>query len=123
MALIGDQVFDNGLGVFNTEGEQLDICSQEPTTFAEAQTTYSLGQKVGPTISTPADRGAGGREVTVSAITDGAVDADGDASHWAITDTTNSRLLAAGPLSAPETVTNGNTFTLTQFLIGIPDPA
>jgi hypothetical protein len=123
MAMIGDRVLDNGLGVFNAEGEQLDICSQEPATFAEAQTTYSLGQKVGPTISNPADRGAGGREVTVSAITDGVVDGTGDASHWAVTDTTNSRLLSAGPLAGSEGVTDGNTFTLTEFKIGIPDPA
>jgi hypothetical protein len=47
----------------------------------------------------------------------------GTASHYAIVDTVNSRLLAAGALSAPQAVTDGNVFTLTAFDIGIPDPA
>jgi hypothetical protein len=32
-------------------------------------------------------------------------------------------LLATGALSANQSVTNGNTFTLASFTIGIPDPA
>jgi hypothetical protein len=34
----------------------------------------------------------------------------------------NSRLLATGSLTASQAVTSGNTFTLTSFDIGIPDP-
>jgi len=61
--------------------------------------------------------------VTIAAITDGAVTATGTATHYAIVDTVNSRLLATGSLSASQAVTNGNTFTLTSTTIGIPDPA
>lgn len=122
MPLLGDRVLDNGLGVYQTEGEQLDICSSEPATFADVA-TYTLGNKSGPTIGAPADRAGGGREVTVSAISDGSVTGTGTAAYIAITDQTNSRLLAAGPLASGQSVTNGNTFTLTSFKIGIPDPA
>lgn len=123
MATLGDRVFDNGLTVLDTEANRLDICSQEPTTYAQATSTYTLGNKTTPTIGAPADRAGGGREVTVSAISDGAVTGTGTATHYAITDTVNSRLLATGSLSASQAVTNGNTFTLTSFKIGIPDPA
>jgi hypothetical protein len=58
--------------------------------------------------------------VTIAAITDGIVTATGTATHWAITDTANSRLLATGSLSASQVVTNGNMFTLGAFDIGIP---
>ena len=123
MATLGDRVFDNGLSVLSNEANRLDICSQEPTTYTEATSTYTLGNKTSPTISSPADRTGGGREVTVSAISDGSVTATGTATHYAITDTTNSRLLATGSLSSSQSVTSGNTFTLTEFTIGIPDPA
>jgi hypothetical protein len=37
-------------------------------------------------------------------------------------DTVNSRLLAAGALSASQAVTNGNSFTLTSAVIRFPAP-
>lgn len=125
MATIGDRVFDAGLATLDTEANRIDICSQEPTTFGQATTggTYSLGNETTISISAPADRTGGGREVTVSAIAAGDVTNTGTATHFAVTDTTNSRLLATGALSASQAVTSGNTFSLTSFKIGIPDPA
>jgi len=123
MASIGDRVFDNGLTVLDTEANRLDICSQEPTTFTGATVTFTLGNKVPPAIGAPADGVGGGRQVTVTAITDGSVTANGTATHYAITDTVNSRLLATGSLSAPQVVTSGNVFTLTSFTVRLPDPA
>lgn len=123
MATLADRVYDNGLTVLDTEVTHLYICSAEPTTHTEASSTLALGSKATPTVSAPGDRSGGGRKVTVSAITDGAVSATGTATHWALTDNTNSRLLATGALSASQAVTNGNPFTLTAFDIGVPDPA
>lgn len=123
MAFINDRVFDNGLTVLDTEANRLDICSQEPTTYAEATSTYTLGNKTALSIGAPEDRTPNGRKVVVAAITDGAVTGTGTASHWAIVDTGNSRLLATGSLAASQSVTNGNTFTLGAFDIGIPDAA
>lgn len=121
--LLGDRVLDNGLTVLDTEANRLDITSTQPTTYAQATSTYTLGNKTSPTIGSPADRSGGGREVTVSSISDGSVTGTGTAAYWALTDTGNSRLLATGSLSSSQSVTNGNTFTLTSFTIGIPDPA
>jgi hypothetical protein len=123
MATLGNRVFDAGLSSLDTEANRLDICSQEPATFAEATVTYTLGNKTSLSVGAPADRTGGGREVEVAAITDGEVTATDTATHWAITDTVNSRLLATGALSASQAVTDGNVFTLAAFKIGIPDPA
>jgi len=123
MATLGNQVFDAGLSSLDTEANRLDICSQEPTTFTAATVTYTLGNKTSLSVGAPADRTGGGRDVEVAAITDGEVTATDTATHWAITDTVNSRLLATGALSASQAVTDGNTFTLAAFKIGIPDPA
>jgi len=123
MATLNDRVFDNGLTVLDTEANRIDICSTEPTTYAEATSTYTLGNSTSLSIGAPADRSGGGREVTVAAISDGSVTATGTAAYYAIVDTVNSRLLATGSLSASQAVTSGNTFTLTSVTVGIPDPA
>ncbi len=123
MAFLNDRVFDNGLTVLDTEANRLDICSQAPTTYTEATSTYTLGNKTSLSVGAPADRSPTGRKVTVAAITDGTVSGTGTATHVAIVDTVNSRLLAVQALSASQAVTSGNTFTLPAFDIGIPDPA
>jgi hypothetical protein len=123
MATLNDRVFDNGLTILDTEANKIVITSQEATTYIEANATYALGDSTSLSIAAPSDRGAGGREVVVSAITDGSVTGTGTATHYAIIDTVNSRLLATSTLTASQSVTSGNTFTLSSVSIGIPDPA
>ncbi len=129
MATLHNNVFDNGLSQLSSNVENLYICSQEPTTFTEASTDpgsggYKLGTKSGPSIANPSDRSAGGREVVVAQITDGSVGYTGTATHYALTDDSTSTLLATGSLSGGgQSVTSGNTFSLTEFAIGIPDPS
>ena len=123
MASIGNTVFDTGLDSLDTLADRLDICSTEPTTFTEATTTYTLGNKLTPTVAAPSDRAGGGREVVIAEITDGNVTADGTAAWWALVDVSLSDLLATGAVTPSQDVTNGNTFSLSSFTIGIPDPA
>lgn len=122
---LGDRVFDNGLTVLDTEADKLYITSAQAATLAEATTTYALGNKTlaAGDISAPSDRTGGGRKVTVSALSGGSVTATGTATHYAIIDSVNSRLLAAADLGASQAVTSGNTFSVTSLEIGIPDPA
>ena len=122
MATLNDLVFDTGLNIFNANANRITITSQEATTYTQGLTTYALGNSTSVSISLPADRTGGGRKVTVSAITGGSVTATGTATHYAILDTSNSRLLATGSLTSSQAVTSGNTFTLSTFDIGIPDP-
>lgn len=122
MATLNDRVFDNGLTVLDTEANKIIITSQEATTYTEANATYALGNSTSLSIGAPADRSGGGREVVVAAITDGSVTGTGTATHYAIVDTANTRLLATSTLTASQAVTTGNTFTLSSVAIGIPDP-
>jgi hypothetical protein len=110
MAFMNNEVFDQGLDYADTNGTQLDICSQEPTTYAEATTTYTLGNKTLNTGATE-DGAVDGRRVIVPAITDGAVTSTGTATHWALTDGA-SILVATGALTSSQGVTSGNVFTL-----------
>lgn len=122
MAYLNDEVFDSGLDWLDTNATRLDICSQEPATYAGATSTYTLGNKTGINPNAPADKAGGGREVVIPAITDGSVTGTGTATHWALTNGVDT-LVATGALSASQGVTSGNTFTLTSFAIGIPDPS
>lgn len=123
MAFLNDRVFDNGLTILDTEANSIHVTSQEATDYTEATATYTLGSSTSLAIGAPADRSGGGRKVAVAAISDGTIDGTGTVTHYAIVDTVNSRLLATAALTASQSVTSGNTFTLATFDIGIPDPS
>jgi hypothetical protein len=127
MSYLNPRVLDLGLNVLDTEADRIDICSAEPATYTQATSTYSLGNKdhgaSGSAFGAPADRTPSGRKVASTAITDGAVTATGTATHWAVSEVTNSRLLAANSLSSSQAVTNGNAFSLPSFDVGIPAPS
>ena len=112
MAFVTDNALDSGLSYLTTNGSRMDVCSQEPTTYAEATSTYTLGNKTGLTVGSPQDGDTDGRKVVVPAFTDGSSTGTGTATHWALTDGT-SELLATGELSASFGTTSGNTLELT----------
>jgi hypothetical protein len=122
-AYVSDNVLDQGVKYVDDNCDALYICSAQPTTYAEATSTYALGTKASPTIGAPENGASTGRRVIVSAITDGTVSGTDDATHFALVKTGTSELLVAQALNAPQAVTSGNTFTLTSFSITIPDPA
>ena len=122
MAYINDEVFDQGLDYADTNGTRIDICSQEPTTYAEATSTYTLGNKTGLNTGVTEAGAVDGRRVIVPAITDGSVTGTATATHWALTDGATI-LVATGALSSSQAVTSGNTFTLDAISITIRDAA
>lgn len=116
-AKVEDTILDSGLTILDTLASHIFICSSEPTTYAEASTTYLLGTKswgAGNAFGAPADGTAPtGRKVTSIAITDGTITTTGTASWWAACGTAS--LQAHGLLSAAQAVTAGNTFSLAAF--------
>lgn len=122
MSYLTDNALDGGLDYLTTNGNRLDVCSQEPATYTEATSTYTLGNKTAASVGAAAAGDVSGRKVTVAAVTDGTVSGSGTASHWALSYTTGTELLAANSLSASQSVTSGNTWTLPAFDIEFPDP-
>lgn len=120
MAFLADYILDLALAELDTATTTLYICTQEPTTYTEASSTYAKGSKTSLSIGAPADRTPNGRKVTVASFSDGSVSGTGTVTHWAITKS-GTTLMATGALSASQAVTSGNTFTLAAFDIGIPD--
>lgn len=123
--VVGDYVLDNGLSAIDTLADKIFLVSADPANYAGVAAvalgnkTFSPGGASGsPTAGTP-----NGRKVSTTAITDGAVTADGTAIGWAIVDSVNSRLLANGALASSQVVTSGNVFTLPSFDITLPGVA
>jgi len=123
MSSLNSRVLDLGLNVLDTEADKILICSTEPTSFTEANSTYALGAKaftVGAACGSPAAATPNGRKISTTAITDGVVSANGTAAFWAIVDTVNSRLLATSSLNATQVVSIGNGFSMASYDIRIP---
>jgi hypothetical protein len=133
-AQVHTDILDNGLASLKSGASIIHICSQEPTTFAQATTVYDgtankyrLGIKnFGAGAVFPSAIAAGspnGRQLATAAVTDGTIDAIGgsavSATWWAIVDGT--RLLATGTLAAAQQVTANNAFTLGSFTIRLPN--
>mgnify|MGYP000218133893 CR=1 FL=1 len=120
MAFLIDTAFDSGLSYIDTNGTRIDICyGTEPTNYTQATSTQSCGND---TVNTgaPTDGATDGRRVIVPAITAGSVTDTQTAAWWALSDGA-SVLIATGPLSASQAVTNGNTFTLDAISITFRD--
>jgi len=122
MPSLGNQVFDNGLNHITNNTEKLYLLSADPGLTWANIATYALASKSGPLVASPTDRTAGGREVIISAVTDGLVTGTGNADFYALTDDSESNILVSGTLTSTLSVTTGGVFATEAFAVGIPDP-
>ncbi len=112
MPFIIDAILDDLSSIASQASRRMDICyTQEPTTYTEATSTYTCGNKTGLSMTAITNGAVDGRRVQTPAITDGSVSATQTAGWWGLTDA-SAVLHAAGALSATQAVTNGNTYTL-----------
>ena len=122
MAFIDDEACVSGLDNLNTLVDRADICSQEPTTYTEATSTYTLGNKTSFSVGAPTNGDTDGRKVVGAAISDGSVTSTGTASHFAWSDVSATKLWVTNSLASSQSVTSGNTFTLTATDVTFRDP-
>ena len=118
---VHDDVLDGALNIIKTNSNIMTVCSAEPTTRAEAVTTYALGDVVMATGDfTNANGDTSGRKTTVGSKSGVTVDATGTATHVALCDAT--RLLYVTTCTS-QPLTSGNTITFPAWDIEIADPA
>lgn len=111
MASVNTYYYDLALAGIISGATRFDITSTEATTYTQATTTYTLGNKTSITLTGPT--GSTSRAATVPIISGGSVTGTGTAAFWALTDPANSRLVATGSLASSQSVTSGNTFSTT----------
>ena len=121
MGAINDEVFDQGLDYADTNGTRIDIVSTDPGLTYATVTANTLGNKTVNTGTTE-DGATDGRRVIVPQFSDGSVTGNGTATHWALTNGSDT-VIASGALTSSQAVTSGNTFSLDAISITIRDVA
>lgn len=122
-AFFNDSCHDAFLNVIKNGATRFDICSSQPLTYANIA-TYTLGNKTGLTSGSytgPQDRSTVGRELVVQAGTGGTVTGNGSAAYWSLSNGSDT-LYVSGPVTTPQTVTSGNSFSWTAFDLYVLDP-
>lgn len=119
---VHDDVLDGALNILKNNATRLTICSAQPTTYAEANATYALADvTIDSTDFTNANGDTNGRKTTVGAQSSITIDSSGDATHVALLDVANSKLLYVTTCTS-QTLTSGGTVNLPAFDIEIADP-
>jgi hypothetical protein len=100
------------------------VCDTEPTTHAQAATTYMLAATaiVGGNFSGPAEGSlgtAGGRKLTFDQLADISISNTGTATHIALLDGNNVQFVTE---CTEQVLTSGGTVTVPAFIIEVEDP-
>lgn len=116
-----NDVFDAAHNYVKDNCTKITLCSQEPTTFAEANATYALADvTVDSSDFTIADGDVSGRKLTVAAQSGVTVDTSGTSNHVALLDVANSKLLRVTTHTA-QALTSGNTADIAAFDFELED--
>ena len=121
-----DDVLDKLLKEVAGNGDQMFVCSQQPASYAEASSTYALAST---TLTKGAGNGdysvgdgvSGGRKLTIAEQVAISVNTSGTATHIAICDSVNSKILLITTCNS-QALTAGNTVTIPSFSQTVSDP-
>lgn len=117
-----DDVLDGMLNIIKDNCTRMVACSAAPTTYAEANATYALADvTMADTDFAVGNGDTSGRKVAVAQKTGVEVDTTGTATHVALLDVANTKLLYVTECTS-QPLTDGNTMTFNTWDIEIADP-
>lgn len=120
---VHNDVLDGALNIIKNNCTRMVACSAEPTTYTEGNSTYALADvTMASGDFTNADGDTSGRKTTVAQKTGVTVDATGTATHVALLDVSNTKLLYVTTATS-QALTSGNTMTFNAWDIEILDPS
>lgn len=120
---VHDDVLDAALNVVKNNCTRMVACTTEPTTYTEANATYALADvTMASGDFTVANGDTNGRKVTVAAKSGVAVDVTGSATHVALLDVANSKLLYVTTCGSTS-LSAGGTVDIGAWDIEIADPS
>ena len=119
---VASEVIDAALDYVKNNCTKITLCSAQPTTYAEANSTFALADvTVAAGDFTKAAGDVSGRKLTIGEQPSFAIDATGTATHVALLDVSNSKLLYV-TTSAASSLTAGKNAKLLTFDIEILQP-
>lgn len=116
-----DSVLDAALDYVKNNVTQECVCNAQPTTYAEATSTYKLALKTGLTSGSftgPANGDTSGRKLTVNQQASITVDTGGTATHIALC---SGSVLILVTTCTSQVLTGGNTVTVPAWDIELSD--
>lgn len=121
---VHDDVLDGALNILKNNVTRMTVCSSQPTTYAEANATYALADvTLSSTDFTNANGDSSGRKTTVGAQSSVLIDTSGTATHVALLNVSNSKLLYVTTCTSQALTANGsNTVNFPAWDIEIADP-
>jgi len=118
-----DLMLDAALDWIRARVTQMTVCSAQPTSYAEAVTTYKLADvSITSTDLTLGDGDVDGRKVTIGAQNGVTVDTTGTANHVALAGSTGSTLLLVTTCTT-QALTTGNTVDFPAWRDELADAA
>ena len=113
---VNDLAMDAAFDFMRAQMTRLCVCSSEPTTYAEATSTYMLAHATALTSTELSldDGDASGRKMSMASQTNLTVDTTGTAAHVALVGTTDSVLLL-GTTCTTQALTTGNTVSVPGY--------
>lgn len=120
-----DDVMDGALNVLKNNVTRQVACSAQPTTYTEGNATYALADvTLASGDFTLANGDTNGRKVTVAAKSGVLIDTSGTATHVALLDVANSKLLYVTTCTSQALTANGsNTVNFPAWDVEIADPS
>lgn len=118
---VHDDVLDAALNKILTDCDKMTACNAQPTTFTQGNATYALADVAMADGDFAVADDTSGRKVTTAQKADVPIDVSGNATHIALLDTGNSKLLYVTTCTE-QALTNGNTVTFPAWKINIQDP-
>lgn len=120
-------VLDASIEYVADECNEINLCSAEPTTYAEAHTTYMLAQHAltvgdGNGDYTIGDGDTSGRKVDLTQQASVPITNTGTATHAALVRTSDQTLLFV-TTTTPQVLTSGGTVTIPSWKIELSDPS
>lgn len=118
-----DSMMDAGLNYVRSHCDKQILCSQQPTTYTEAVTTYALAAADMTVDSdyTLANGTTSGRKITVAAKAGVSVTASGTGTHVALVKSGDTTLRFVTTCTS-QAVTSGGTADFPEWEIEIADP-
>jgi len=123
--LLPDGIIDGMLAYIRELVTGISVCSTQPTTYAQATSTYKLADVNGITSTkfTLQDGAVSGRRITLAAQNGLTIDTTGTAAHVAWWSTTGSGLLILVTTCTTQALTTGNTVNVPAHDFEVRDVA
>lgn len=121
---VHDDVLDGAHDIIRNNATRMVACSAQPTTYTEGNATFALADvTMASGDFTKANGDTSGRKVTVGAKSSVLIDTTGTATHVALLDVTNSKLLYVTTCTSQALTANGsNTVNFPAWDIELADP-